>query len=263
MSDSDTDAQIELPFPLDYIYSHVEQFSEHVLRTVDGVVEIYRGGGNVDGHADTTAEGETDVGGSLGSLASDVVRDIMSGKIKPPESSSPDGSSGADDSTATSSLSMKDAVSSFLAAVDFQRDGYWIYPLLAFHLLTLSLIISCRKNSNFQFGSIVVLAALMKCSESINGFLRRSYVSEGLRESMKSSSNGELSFFATFSSQNYFDESGFFIFSFFAGPVLFNAMVSLMCILLEAKNLLIEVKTKEIKSKRRKKKKGTNKSKAE
>jgi transmembrane protein 18 len=53
----------------------------------------------------------------------------------------------------------------------------------------------------------------------------------------------------SFATQNYFDRSGIFIGIFFCGPLLLNCFIMLTLMIREASNLLIEVKTMELKKK--------------
>ena len=56
----------------------------------------------------------------------------------------------------------------------------------------------------------------------------------------------------SFATQNYFDRGGIFIGIMFCGPLLFYCMMMLFMFLREASQLLIQVKTYEIKKKRTK-----------
>lgn len=59
--------------------------------------------------------------------------------------------------------------------------------------------------------------------------------------------------------QNYFDARGLFMAIMLSAPLLLNSLIMLLCFVREAKNLLVEVKTKQILQKRAAKKKTESK----
>lgn len=76
----------------------------------------------------------------------------------------------------------------------------------------------------------------MRCTEYLNAYLATTH--------------------ASFATQNYFDPSGFFAATFFAGPLLLSAMAVVCNLVLEAGDLLVKVKRKEFAQVARKSKGG-------
>lgn len=76
---------------------------------------------------------------------------------------------------------------------------------------------------------MVCVGLMVRCSELINGYGARNWES--------------------FATQNYFDRGGIFTGIMFCGPLLVDCFMMLTFLLREASQLLIEVKTMELKKK--------------
>jgi hypothetical protein len=155
---------------------------------------------------------------------------ISDGTIKPPSNNPTDDGGGINDGTGRE-VDGRGAfwgdVQAFSNAINWSSDGYWIYPVLILHVLTFLLILRYRASTNTTIVIFLILSAAVKSCEYVNPVL--------------SSNHG------TFSSQDYFDPNGVFISIFMAGPCLLNCVVCVLGMVAEAKNLLVEVKTREFK----------------
>ncbi|GMH95342.1 hypothetical protein TL16_g13132 [Triparma laevis f. inornata] len=242
-----------LPGPFAYLYNHVTIFSDHVIKTIDGLYEVWE-----DSQVSFTDPETSPINSPPPSIESEfeseasafhsqvgsTMKDILSGKITPP--------SGSPVTADTGPNGFKEAFEAFTSAIDFTKDGYWLSLLLTFHVITFVAIIKTRRQTNVQITIFIILAILTIMTERINTYLAESYISPGTPVE----NSGILS---TFASQNYFDDRGIFASIFFAGPMLVNCAFLVMCLVWEAKDLLIEVKREEFRRARIKKESGGKK----
>ncbi|GMI02715.1 hypothetical protein TrVE_jg6940 [Triparma verrucosa] len=241
-----------LPFPLSVAYYHVNLFSEHVVQMIDGLYEVWEDSQVSFQDPDTSSinSSPSSIPSDTGAFHSQVqstLSDILNGNLKPPnvEGVNEGTNEGTNSSPTTPDLpsSFSDAFNAFTSAINFTEDGWWISLIIFFHVVTFLVILSSRKRSNFQVFTFVVLAAITRGTEYINKYFRDCYVTSGVPIV-----GGCL--IGSFSSQNYFDERGVFASVFWGGPMLVNLCALVFNMLWEAKELLIEVKTIEVKRKR-------------
>lgn len=112
-------------------------------------------------------------------------------------------------------------------------DEPFILSLLAFHVVMFLLCYwASRKNRGIaaRCTVMVLVGALVRGAQYINDFAASRWES--------------------FATQNYFDKNGVFIGIMFCGPLFLNCFMMLILSLREASQLLVEVKTMEIKRKR-------------
>lgn len=131
-------------------------------------------------------------------------------------------------------------ISAFKTAINWKE--HFIIGLIVFQIL---MFVSAYYVSKRDRGLVpritvmVVIGVLVRLSEYIN-----SYAAEHWR---------------IFATQNYFDKGGVFVGIMFCGPLLVDCFMMLYLFLREASQLLIEVKTHEIKKKRAKEAKAKEK----
>jgi len=106
-----------------------------------------------------------------------------------------------------------------------------IIGLLSFHLFFFILIITTRKNVDFQTWLFLVICILVWSSEWTNSYLHDNY--------------------KVVATQNYFDKSGLFAGIMYSGPLLFIGFFQLCNFLYIASNALIVAKRLELKNKKK------------
>jgi len=117
----------------------------------------------------------------------------------------------------------------FKAAINWSE--YFIISILSFHIAMafLTFIILKHGEMKSRLSILVIISILVQCTQTFNTW---------------ASSNWEK-----FATQNYFDESGVFVTLVWSAPLLLITFVMLIAYLREASQLLIQVKTKELKKK--------------
>lgn len=117
----------------------------------------------------------------------------------------------------------------FKAAINWSE--YFIIGILSFHIAMafLTFIILKHGEMKSRLSILVIISILVQCAQTFNTW---------------ASTNWE-----TFATQNYFDESGVFVTLVWSAPLLLITFVMLIAYLREAGQLLIQVKTKELKKK--------------
>lgn len=99
----------------------------------------------------------------------------------------------------------------FSAAIDWTEN--WIRILIAFHVLTITIVYITKNNSDIQSVLFLLLCAMVVMAERLNTFCAVNW--------------------QMFSKQNYFDEHGVFASLLYAGPLLsiclFQLVSSLFC----------------------------------
>lgn len=106
-----------------------------------------------------------------------------------------------------------------------------IIGLLSFHLFFFILVITTRKNVDFQTWLFLVICILVWSSEWTNSYLHDNY--------------------KVVATQNYFDKSGLFAGIMYSGPLLFIGFFQLCNFLYIASNALIVAKRLELKNKKK------------
>eukprot|EP00929_Paragymnodinium_shiwhaense_P078073 TRINITY_DN40391_c0_g1_i1.p1 TRINITY_DN40391_c0_g1~~TRINITY_DN40391_c0_g1_i1.p1 ORF type:complete len:176 (+),score=48.25 TRINITY_DN40391_c0_g1_i1:121-648(+) len=122
-------------------------------------------------------------------------------------------------------------VQAFVHAVDWWQDR-WIWGLIGFEVFMLLLILLNRKCWERLTVLFLVIAALLGGAERMN---------TAARENWKS-----------FSSQDYFDESGGFMMALYGMPLLLCQLLIVIFLLKEAVSTLVTVKRMELKQKKTK-----------
>ena len=108
-----------------------------------------------------------------------------------------------------------------------------IMGLLAFHLIMFFLCIGIsRPNVGLapRLGLMVFIAVLVRSAEKLNEIAGQNW--------------------KEFATQNYFDRQGVFFAIMISGPLLLDCLVMLMLFVREASQLLVEVKTNELKKRK-------------
>jgi len=121
-----------------------------------------------------------------------------------------------------------DILMGFLHAVDWKNET-WLQVILAGHVLLWIVVVLTRKWAIFQGVIFVTLCALVYCAEWINTYCREHW--------------------SEFSTQNYFDPSGFFAGIVFAGPLLMVMFFQMLNSVYEASAMLIQAKRAELRAK--------------
>ena len=98
-------------------------------------------------------------------------------------------------------------------------------------------LVAIRKGGTAaRFGLLCTIAIIVRCAERLNAYA-------GSR-------------WEDLATQNYFDTNGVFVLIFVAVPLLLDCVIMLVSFLREASNLLVEVKTRELKGKQKQKTRG-------
>jgi uncharacterized membrane protein YgcG len=91
-------------------------------------------------------------------------------------------------------------VAGFIAAIDWEADGYWLAVVAVVHLVYFSLIVCFRRVETVQLSVFVSICVVVLASESINTFLHEHWWE--------------------FATQDYFDPHGVFLSCLLSGPLL-------------------------------------------
>ncbi|KAH8407529.1 hypothetical protein KR222_004921 [Zaprionus bogoriensis] len=118
---------------------------------------------------------------------------------------------------------------SFLLSIDWKDP--WLIALILLHVLTTSTALLTRNNTNFQVFLFLVLLSVVYFSESINEYAALNWRS--------------------FSKQQYFDNNGLFISTVFSIPILLNCMLLIGTWLYNSTELMVTVKTAQLKERAR------------
>ena len=102
----------------------------------------------------------------------------------------------------------------------------WLIFVIAFHVISLVIATLYRKNSSYIFLHLVTLLCLCYASELLNGFLAKHY--------------------KTFTKYQYFDSNGVFLICIWSAPLIVEAFLCLVYLLVDASNLLVAVKRHEL-----------------
>ena len=124
----------------------------------------------------------------------------------------------------------------FKAAINWTEP--LIVGLLIFQLIMFvsTVMVIKRGDTASRFGLLVFIAILVRLAERINAYAGKRW--------------------EEFATQNYFDTNGVFVLIFLAVPLLLDCVIMLVSFMREASSLLVEVKTRELKEKGKKKAKG-------
>ncbi|KAI8141623.1 transmembrane protein 18-domain-containing protein [Fennellomyces sp. T-0311] len=116
----------------------------------------------------------------------------------------------------------------FLDAIDWSQT--WIRGLIGFHVLCFLTTICLRKRSTALSIYFFILLGMAALAQPLNNLGKTHW--------------------EKFASADYFDESGLFIVSVYALPLVFNCFITLMLILKAAAGLLVEMKRAQIRGKK-------------
>jgi hypothetical protein len=222
-----------LPFPLNHLYDSASLLADSILDISDRLSQISDG---ISSTSPSTSQSPpdpiidmNDVEPELSDVADfhhsvhQTLNQIMNGELKPPQM---DSEAHLTDAGPTN---FSEAVAAFVTAINWEEDGYWIYSLIAAQLLVFVLCVSVKRRTDLQLCMFIVVCALVYVTERFNSLLSLHH--------------------SKFSSQDYFDKSGFFAATFIAGPLLISAVAIVFNLVKEASDLLVKVKVKELKSK--------------
>ncbi|PWA44254.1 hypothetical protein CTI12_AA528120 [Artemisia annua] len=129
-------------------------------------------------------------------------------------------------------VGMQPAVDNFIGffhAIDWKEP--WLVGLMIFHFMALIVIISSRKNINFQMYLFLLSLAGVYLAERLNTVLSDNWKS--------------------FAGQNYFDRHGVFLSVLWSGPLLIFATIILVNTLFSLCNLIVKWKRAELKHRAR------------
>ena len=118
-----------------------------------------------------------------------------------------------------------DAISAFVAAVDWRQPP--LLALAALHLTLLILALALRRHNMLQFMLIALCWAAVLSSEPLNHYCRQHSDWLGM-------------------SASYFDANGVFMTAVWGAPLALVAFVAVVCLLYEASSMLIVVKRKQL-----------------
>eukprot|EP00744_Colponema_vietnamica_P018954 GILI01026782.1.p2 GENE.GILI01026782.1~~GILI01026782.1.p2 ORF type:complete len:164 (-),score=32.96 GILI01026782.1:35-526(-) len=123
-----------------------------------------------------------------------------------------------------------DRLSAFFHAIDWQQDR-WLFAVIIFQITLFFFAHFTRRIWSAQVGLLLGILASAGLSQHLNNFLSANW--------------------ASFSSQNYFDKNGSFIFCFYAGPLLFTALCVVINSVIQTSEMLVKVKRAELQQARR------------
>ncbi|KAL0487520.1 hypothetical protein AKO1_008660, partial [Acrasis kona] len=112
----------------------------------------------------------------------------------------------------------------FINAIDWSDQ--FLHALFAFHIVFLTIAVLTRKSQSIQAGLFIIILGIVYAAEAINKWGDQNW--------------------KTFSSQNYFDESGTFVTVLLSVPLLLIAVFMLCNLLFTTCNLMVAVKRKQI-----------------
>ncbi|KAI9276596.1 transmembrane protein 18-domain-containing protein [Sporodiniella umbellata] len=118
----------------------------------------------------------------------------------------------------------------FLTSIDWTE--HWIQLLLAFHVVCFLILVLTRKYSNGPSICFFVFLGFALLTQPLNTL--------------------GITHWKLFSKSPYFEKSGIFIVSVYAGPLLVNAFIALVLILKSTLSLMIAVKQKQLRKKTKK-----------
>merc|ERR1712062_136426 len=107
----------------------------------------------------------------------------------------------------------------------------WLICVIAFHMCSLIIATLYRKNSSCMFLHLVTLLCLCYASELLNEFLAKNYKS--------------------FANHQYFDSQGVFIICIWSCPLIIQAFLCVVFLLIDASNLMVTVKRHELRRKQK------------
>ncbi|KAD5803151.1 hypothetical protein R6Q59_024593 [Mikania micrantha] len=129
-------------------------------------------------------------------------------------------------------IGMQPAMDNFIGffhAIDWKEP--WLVGLMVFHLVVLIIIITSRKNINFQMYLFLLSLAGVYLAERLNTVLSNNWKS--------------------FAGQNYFDRHGVFLSVLWSGPLLVFATIILVNTLFSLCHLIVKWKRAELKHRAR------------
>mmetsp|Transcript_34872 Transcript_34872/g.74357 ORF Transcript_34872/g.74357 Transcript_34872/m.74357 type:complete len:229 (+) Transcript_34872:98-784(+) len=158
---------------------------------------------------------EDGYGSPLMGMADNVLSDIMSTQVGP--------------------QSPKEHIQAFTAAITWNEP--FIQSLLAFHLLVIiiAIILSRKSGVYARMGLMVFAGIIVRLAERLNTM--------------------GASHWREFSTQNYFDKNGIFMGIMICAPLLMVCLFMLTSMIMEASNLIADVKQMKINSQREQKQK--------
>ncbi|CAO3633534.1 unnamed protein product [Cunninghamella echinulata] len=115
----------------------------------------------------------------------------------------------------------------FFQAIDWSQT--WLTGLVIFHIICFLLVIILRNKHTALSYYFFILLGLAALTQPLNQY-------------------GGL-YWESFASANYFDESGIFIVSLYAFPLILNGFITLMFILKASFGLMIEMKRRQLMNK--------------
>ncbi|KAH8271632.1 hypothetical protein KR018_011753 [Drosophila ironensis] len=117
----------------------------------------------------------------------------------------------------------------FLLSIDWKDP--WLMALIAAHILITATTLLSRNNANFQVFLFLVLLVAVYFTESINEYAAQNW--------------------SSFSKQQYFDSNGLFISTVFSIPILLNCMLLIGSWLYNSTQLMVSLKTAQLKQQAR------------
>ncbi|KAI8084977.1 transmembrane protein 18-domain-containing protein [Halteromyces radiatus] len=121
----------------------------------------------------------------------------------------------------------------FFQAIDWSQ--HWLIGLLTFHILCFILVILLRHRHTALSCYFFVLLGLAALTQPLN--------------------QAGAIYWEQFAEANYFDDSGLFIVSLYAFPLIFNGFFCLVFILKASFKLMVEMKRRQLQQKAKKSKK--------
>eukprot|EP01111_Echinosteliopsis_oligospora_P013817 TRINITY_DN5050_c0_g1_i1.p1 TRINITY_DN5050_c0_g1~~TRINITY_DN5050_c0_g1_i1.p1 ORF type:complete len:185 (-),score=25.31 TRINITY_DN5050_c0_g1_i1:40-561(-) len=138
-------------------------------------------------------------------------------------------------STQLSSVVSNEWTAFKMHASDFYHMVEWkdpmIVAILCFHVMTLMTVAATRKHINFQSVLFFVLITIAYGVQYANSYLAEHW--------------------ERFTNRNYFDKNGLFLSIMFSAPVLLSCFFLLINFIRESFGLLIELKTRELRQKKK------------
>ncbi|CAO3582629.1 unnamed protein product [Absidia cylindrospora] len=120
----------------------------------------------------------------------------------------------------------------FFQAIDWTQN--WLRGLIGFHIICFILVIFLRHRHTALSCYFFIMLGLALLTQPLN--------------------QAGSTYWEHFAAANYFDESGLFIVSLYAFPLIFNGFFSLMFILKASFGLMIEMKRRQVQNNANKKK---------
>ncbi|KAH8266291.1 hypothetical protein KR038_008852 [Drosophila bunnanda] len=117
----------------------------------------------------------------------------------------------------------------FLLSIDWTDP--WLIGLVLMHVLTTTIALLSRNNTNFQVFLFLILLLAVYFTESINEYAAQNW--------------------SSFSKQQYFDSNGLFISTVFSIPILLNCMLLIGTWLYNSTQLMVTLKTAQLRERAR------------